>query len=156
MMERMNTVAQQAILLVEDNADDELLTLHAFKKNNIPNPIIVVRDGAEALDFLLGTGKYSSRDTSQTPALILLDLKLPKLTGLEVLKRVRANAQTRCVPIIVLTTSAEEQDLITSYRLGANSYIQKPVDLGHFVEVIRNLGVYWLEVNCPPPAVQAP
>jgi two-component system, response regulator len=139
------------ILLVEDNPDDELLTLRAFKKNNIGNDIIVAHDGVEALDFLFGTGQYADRDTSKMPQLILLDLKLPRLDGLEVLRRLRANDQTRLLPVVILTSSREEQDLINGYSLGANSYVRKPVDFTQFSEAVRQLGLYWLVLNEIPP-----
>jgi CheY-like chemotaxis protein len=132
------------ILLVEDNSDDESLTLRAFKKNNITNEVIVVRDGTEALGFLYGNGNV-------LPAMVLLDLKLPKVSGLEVLRRVRAEPRTRLLPVIILTTSKEQQDLINSYQLGANSYICKPVDFAQFTEAVRQLGLYWLVLNEPPP-----
>ncbi len=141
----------QNILLVEDNPDDELLTVRALKKNNILNKIIIARDGVEALDYLFGTGMYMGRDISDLPHLILLDLKLPKLNGLEVLAALRANEQTKMVPVVILTTSKEEQDLITSYKLGVNSYITKPVDFTQFSEAVRQIGLYWFVLNEPPP-----
>lgn len=141
----------QVILLVEDNPDDEALTLRALRKNNIMNEIVVAHDGAEALDYLLGVGIHAGRDTTQQPHLILLDLKLPKIDGLEVLKRLRADPRTACQPVAVLTTSNEEQDIIASYRLGVNSYIRKPVDFNQFSETVRQLGLYWLVLNTPPP-----
>ena len=140
------------ILLVEDNSDDEILTLRAFKKNKIVNKVIVVHDGAEALDYLLGNGAYAERDASAIPAIILLDLKLPKLDGLEVLRRLRAHERTRLLPIVVLTSSKEEQDIVNSYNLGANSFIRKPVDFDKFAEAIRQLGLYWLVLNELPPS----
>lgn len=138
------------ILLVEDNPDDEVLTVRALKKNNILNDMVVARDGAEALDYLFGAGSYADRDMTVMPQLILLDLKLPKIDGLEVLRRVRGDERTRLLPVVVLTSSSEEQDVIESYRLGANSYIRKPVDFTQFTAAIRNLGLYWLVLNVSP------
>jgi len=138
---------QSPILLVEDNADDEALTIRAFSKNNIRNPIVVARDGQEALDQLYGTGSYANRENYQRPALILLDIKLPKLNGIEVLRHIRANAQTKLIPVVMMTTSKEEDDLVKSYSLGANSYIRKPVDFQQFLEVVRQVGIYWLMLN---------
>lgn len=138
------------ILLVEDNADDEALTLRAFKKNNIGNEIVVARDGVEALDFLFGTGAYEGRDIRQMPELILLDLKLPRLDGLEVLRRLRADGRTKLLPVVILTSSKEEQDLVNGYSLGANSYVRKPVDFTQFIESVRQLGLYWLVLNERP------
>ncbi len=135
------------ILLVEDNEDDELLMLRALKKNHILNRVIVARDGVEALDYLFSTGKYAGKDAEPLPQLILLDLKLPKLNGLEVLKRIRAEKRTKYIPVVVLTSSTEEQDIISSYDLGANGFVQKPMDFNKFVEVANQLGVYWLGVN---------
>ncbi|MEO8144103.1 MAG: response regulator [Betaproteobacteria bacterium] len=145
-------MADKTILLVEDNSDDEKLTLRAFKKKNIMNPVVVARDGVAALDYLFGTGAYAGRNVADLPALVLLDLKLPKLGGLEVLKLVRADSRTRYVPVVVLTSSKEEQDLAASYDLGVNSYIRKPVDFEEFVEVAGTLGLYWLLCNQSPPA----
>ncbi len=139
------------ILLVEDNPDDELLTLRALRKHRIGNKVVVARDGAEALDFLFGTGVYASRDTSTQPQLILLDLKLPKLDGLEVLRQLRADLRTQLVPVVILTTSKEENDLVAGYRAGVNSYIRKPVDFDAFSEAVRQLGMYWLLLNEAPP-----
>lgn len=139
------------ILLVEDNPDDEALTLRALKKNNILNEVVVARDGAEALDYLFCRGIHAGRDSSLQPSLVLLDLKLPKVGGLEVLKQMRANPPTQLVPVVILTSSKEEQDLINGYRLGANSYIRKPVDFGQFVEAVHSLGLYWLVLNEAPP-----
>lgn len=139
------------ILLVEDNPDDEALTLRAFKKNNILNQVDVVRDGAEALDYLFAEGAFESRRNSPFPDLILLDLKLPKVDGLEVLRRIRAEERTRLQPVVILTTSNEDRDVIASYRLGANSYIRKPVDFDQFIEAVRQLGMYWLVLNQGPP-----
>lgn len=138
------------ILLVEDNPDDEALTLRAFKKNNIGNDVVVARDGVEALDFLFGTGAYAGRDTGQMPELILLDLKLPRLDGLEVLRRLRADNRTKLLPVVILTSSKEEQDLVNGYSLGANSYVRKPVDFTEFIESVRQLGLYWLVLNERP------
>ena len=135
------------ILLVEDNPNDELLTLRALKKNKISNGIVVARDGAEALDYLFGTGKYAGRDLRVLPEFILLDLRLPKIDGLEVLQRIRAVEHTRLLPVIVLTSSDEERDIVESYNFGANSYICKPVDFNQFVEAVRQLGLYWLVLN---------
>ncbi|WP_374353578.1 response regulator [Chitinimonas sp.] len=137
------------ILLVEDNPDDEALTIRAFGKNSIQNPIVVARDGQEALDYLYGTGQYGNRDMSEHPVLILLDIKLPKLNGIEVLRQIRSHEQTRLIPVVVLTTSKEEDDLVKSYSLGANSYIRKPVDFMQFMEVVKQVGIYWLMLNEP-------
>ena len=139
------------ILLVEDNPDDEALTLRALIKNNIGNQVFVVRDGAEALDFLFCTGTYADRDSHDMPQIILLDLKLPKVDGLEVLRRIRADERTRLLAVVILTSSNEEQDLLEGYKKGANSYIRKPVDFNQFAEAIRQLGLYWLVLNEPPP-----
>ena len=144
-------MSDKTILLVEDNPDDEALTLWALKKNNILNSVTVVRDGAEALDYLFCQGAYAGRDASLQPAVTLLDLKLPKVDGLEVLKRLRADARTRLLPVVILTSSKEEQDLVNGYHLGANSYIRKPVDFTQFMEAIRQVGLYWLMINEPPP-----
>ncbi len=143
------------ILLVEDNADDEKLTLRALKKNNIVNDVVVARDGAEAIDYLFGTGAYAGRDLRVMPQVILPDLKLPKLDGLEVLRRVRADARTKLLPIVILTSSNEELDRINGYGLGANSYVRKPVDFNEFSEAARQLGLYWLVLNESPPARRA-
>ena len=140
------------ILLVEDNPDDEALTLRALKKNNISNQVIVARDGAEALEYLFGTGQYSGRDAHLTPQVVLLDLKLPKVEGLEVLRRMRANESTKLLPVVILTSSNEEQDRINGYDSGANSYVRKPVDFNQFIEAVRQLGLYWLILNEQPPA----
>ena len=139
------------ILLVEDNPDDEALTLRALKKNNIGNRVVVVRDGAEALEFLFCTGAHADRDPREKPQVILLDLKLPKVDGMEVLRRIRADPSTRTLPVVILTSSKEEQDVINSYLIGVNSYIRKPVDFIQFVEAIRQLGLYWLVLNEAPP-----
>ncbi len=138
------------ILLVEDNLSDEELTLHALKRHNLSNKIFVVRDGAEALEFIFGTGKYSERDNNCHPKVILLDLKLPKVDGLEVLRKVKADPKTKQIPVVVLTSSSEESDIVESYKLGANSYIVKPVDFKQFTDSIRELGMYWLLLNKPP------
>ncbi len=140
------------ILLVEDNPDDEALTLRALKKNNISNQVIVARDGAEALEYLFGTGQYSGRAANLTPQVVLLDLKLPKVEGLEVLRRMRANESTKLLPVVILTSSNEEQDRINGYDSGANSYVRKPVDFNQFIEAVRQLGLYWLILNEQPPA----
>jgi CheY-like chemotaxis protein len=142
----------KTILLVEDNADDEELTIRALKKNNVTNNLAVARDGVEALDYIFGTGAYAGRDIARLPGLVLLDLKLPKIDGLEVLRRIRADERTRRIPVTVLTSSKEEQDVIKSYDLGANSYIRKPVDFAQFTEAVRQLGIYWLMLNEAPPA----
>jgi two-component system response regulator len=144
------------ILLVEDNPDDELLTIRAIKKNNIGNDVIVVRDGSEALDFMFCKGAFSSRDASVLPAVILLDLNLPKVEGLEVLKRLRSDECTRLVPVVILTSSKEEQDVLRGYGFGANSYIRKPVDFEQFIEAVRQLGMYWLLLNEAPPSPPTP
>ncbi len=140
-------MSDKTILLVEDNPDDEALTLRALRKNNIFNQVTVARDGAEALDYLFCTGAYAGRDASQQPTVILLDLKLPKIDGLEVLRRLRADERTLLLPVVILTSSREEQDIIKGCRLGANSYIRKPVDFAQFTEAVRQLGLYWLVLN---------
>jgi two-component system response regulator len=142
---------ERVILLVEDNADDEALTMRALKKNNITNKIVVARDGVEALDYLFGTGLYAGRDTSEQPELILLDLKLPKVDGFEVLKKLRGDKRTKLLPVVILTSSKEQQDIVNGYGLGANSYVRKPVDFQHFVDAVRQLGLYWLLLNERPP-----
>lgn len=139
------------ILLVEDNPDDEALTIRALKKNNIGNRLEVTRDGAEALDFLFCSGAFAERDPHDKPQVILLDLKLPKVDGLEVLRRIRADERTQLLPVVLLTSSKEEQDMINGYKLGANSYVRKPVDFNQFAEAIRQLGLYWLVLNETPP-----
>jgi two-component system response regulator len=141
----------KVILLVEDNPDDEALTLRALNKNNIKNDVVVARDGAEALDYLFGTGKYAGRDTALMPQVVLLDLKLPKIEGLEVLRRVRADERTKLLPVVILTSSNEDQDRIAGYGLGANSYVRKPVDFSQFLDAARHLGLYWLVLNEAPP-----
>jgi two-component system response regulator len=142
----------KTILLVEDNPDDEELMLRVLRKHNIANEVIVARDGVEALDFLFGTGPHAGRDLRQMPQVVLLDLKLPKVDGLEVLRRLRAEPHTRCLPVVILTSSREEQDRVQGYALGANSYVCKPVDFNQFTEAVRQLGIYWLLLNEPPPA----
>lgn len=143
-------MAQKTLLLVEDNPDDEALTLRALRKYNLANEIVVARDGQQALDYLFGEGDFNGRDTCELPQVILLDLKLPKLNGLQVLERLRANPETRHVPVVVLTSSNEEQDMLGSYDLGANSYVRKPVDFEQFLEAARQLGLYWLVLNEVP------
>ncbi len=143
-------MAMKNILLVEDNPDDEELTRLALSKNNIINAFHVAHDGAEALDFLFCRGAYAKRDPADLPTLVLLDLKLPKVEGLEVLRQLRADERTRLMPVVILTSSKEEQDLVNGYRYGANSYIRKPVDFDQFVEAVRQLGLYWLILNEPP------
>jgi two-component system, response regulator len=137
----------KVILLVEDNEDDELLTIHALKAGNITNQIQVVRDGAEALDYIFRTGVHKSRDASITPQVVLLDLKLPKIDGLEVLKEIRANPETKRLPVVILTSSREEQDVVRGYNLGANAYVCKPVDLPQFSEAVKQLGLFWILLN---------
>ncbi len=142
---------RKVILLVEDNADDEALTLRALARNNIGNEVIVARDGEEALDWLFCTGRHAQRDPRDQPALVLLDLKLPKVDGLEVLRRIREHADTKLVPVVILTSSREEMDRLQGYTNGANSYVRKPIDFAHFVEAVRQVGLYWLVLNEPPP-----
>ncbi len=137
------------ILLVEDNPDDEKLTIRAFRKNNIMNQLLVVRDGAEAIDFMFGTGAHAGRDPKDLPTVILLDLKLPKIDGIEVLRRLRADERTKLVPVVILTSSKEEQDILNGYMSGCNSYIRKPVDFARFIEAVKTLGLYWLLLNEP-------
>ena len=138
------------ILLVEDNPDDVMLTEAALQENKIFNKLVVTRDGVEALDYLFRTGKYADRDAEEVPQIILLDLNLPKLNGLDVLRKIRSDARTRMLPVVILTSSMEERDVIDSYQLGANSYIHKPVDFSQFSEAVRNLGLYWLVLNEHP------
>ena len=138
------------ILLVEDNPADEELTLHALKANRLANSIQVVRDGAEALEFIFATDRYADRDVNHIPRVVLLDLKLPFVDGLEVLRRIKGDERTRHIPVVVLTSSREERDIVESYRLGVNSYITKPVDFEQFTECVRSLGMYWLLLNQPP------
>jgi two-component system response regulator len=144
------TMPRQTILLIEDNPDDEALTLRALQRNGFRHHVHVAHDGVEALDFLLGRGPHDGRDLTAMPAVILLDLKLPRVDGLEVLRALRGNERTRCLPVVVLTSSREEQDLIQSYGLGANSYIRKPVDFAQFSEAVRQIGAYWLLLNEEP------
>jgi two-component system response regulator len=136
---------------VEDNPNDEALTLRALKKSNILNPVIVARDGAEALDYLFGRGEYKGRNLEGNPEVVLLDLKLPKVDGLEVLRQLRSDDRTKLLPVVVLTSSVEEQDVLRGYALGANSYVRKPVDFNQFVEAVKQLGLYWLVLNQRPP-----
>lgn len=142
----------KVILLVEDNPSDIELTMRAFKRGRISNDVVVAENGREALDYLFGTGKYAGRDIAQMPTLILLDIKMPVMDGLETLKNIRANQQTRRIPVVILTSSQEEQDIAASYDLGVNSYIRKPVDFNQFVNAVKNLELYWLVLNEPPPA----
>jgi len=141
------------ILLVEDNPDDVALTVRALQKNNILNKVVVAKDGAEALDYLLASGAHTGGDTNKMPVVVLLDLKLPKIDGLEVLERLRADQRSALLPVVILTSSKEEQDVVNGYRLGANSYVRKPVDFDQFSEAVRQLGLYWLVLNEPPPEV---
>jgi two-component system response regulator len=145
---------EETIMLVEDNPDDVELTLRAFHKNNIANNTVVVHDGIEALDYLFCRDAYSGRNVKEQPRLILLDLKLPKMNGLQVLEQIRASEITRLLPVVILTSSKEESDLVSSYRNGANSYVRKPVDFNQFVEAVRGIGLYWLLINEPPPDTQ--
>jgi two-component system response regulator len=138
------------ILLVEDNPDDVKLTMRALKKANVLNDVVVAQDGAEAIEYLFGTGKYAGRDVDQKPQVVLLDLKMPKVDGLEVLQRIRADERTRLLPVVILTTSSEDKDRVSSYKLGANSYVRKPVDFNQFTEAVRQLGLYWLLLNEGP------
>jgi len=140
-------MTNQPILLVEDNADDELLTTRAFRKNAIKNEVIVVRDGVEALDFLFGTGAHAGRDMSISPQVVLLDLNLPRISGLDVLRRIRSDERTKSLAVVVLTSSKEEEDIVRSYELGANGYVRKPVDFDAFNEAVKTLGLYWLLLN---------
>jgi len=144
-------MTNKIILLVEDNPDDVELTLMALKDGNILNEVVVARDGAEALDYLFGTGKFEGRDVTKMPQVVLLDLKLPKVGGLEVLERLRADPRTELIPVVVLTSSSEEEDMMASYRLHANSYVRKPVEFHRFADAVRQLGVYWLLLNEAPP-----
>ncbi len=147
-------MSDKAILLVEDNASDEELTLRALRKSNVANKVIIVRDGAEALDYLYAKGAYAQRDAGDLPQIVLLDLNLPKLGGLEVLQLIRADERTKLLPVVILTSSKEDKDLISGYASGANSYIVKPVDFTQFSEAVRQLGLYWLVLNQAPPVAQ--
>jgi two-component system response regulator len=144
---------QKTILLIEDNPNDEMLTIRALKKNNILNEVVVARDGVQALDYLFAEGEHQGRNINNQPEVILLDLKLPKIDGLEVLKRIKSDERTKLLPVVVLTTSNEDQDLISSYELGANSYIRKPVDFDQFIHAVGQLGLYWLVLNEAPPSL---
>lgn len=150
-MERDLSNKTVLILLIEDNPDDEELTLLAFEQSRIVTEVVVARDGVEALDYLFGTGKFASRNTDNLPALVLLDLQLPRINGIEVLERMRADNRTKYIPVVILTTSNEQQDLLNSYKLGCNSYIRKPVDFDQFQTAVQQLGMYWLLLNEPPP-----
>jgi two-component system response regulator len=147
----MATDINETILLIEDNPDDIELTMRAFRKNNIANNLMVARDGVEALDYLFCRGAFSDRKIKETPRLILLDLKLPKMDGLQVLEALRADECTKLVPVVILTSSKEEQDLISGYKLGANSYVRKPINFNEFVDAVKNIGLYWLLINEPAP-----
>ena len=148
-------LAGKTILLVEDNPDDEALALRAFARHGIRQQVRVARDGVEALDYLFGRGAHAARDLARQPTVTLLDLKLPRLDGLEVLRQLRADARTRTLPVVILTSSREDQDLVRGYSLGANSYIRKPVDFHQFVEAVRQIGAYWLQLNENPPRFAA-
>jgi two-component system response regulator len=144
-------MSEKMILLVEDNPDDEELTTRALRHAKVANDLVVARDGAEALEFVFGTGTHAGRDLSRMPALILLDLKLPKLSGLDVLQRLRADERSKLIPVVILTSSSEDEDMVKSYRHGANSYVRKPVEFNAFATAVSQLGVYWMLVNQPPP-----
>lgn len=146
-------MAGQAILLVEDNPDDEALTLRALTRHNVGNEVIIARDGAEALDYLFGRNAHAGRDVEDLPRVVVLDLKLPKMDGLEVLRQIRTDARTKCLPVVVLTSSSEERDLVESYKLGANSYVRKPVGFEDFSQAVGQLGLYWLLLNEEYPCV---
>jgi two-component system, response regulator len=144
-------MADKVILVVEDNPDDEEFTLRALRRAKVTNEIVVTRDGSEAIDWLYGTGAYAGRDASVSPAVVLLDLKLPKLSGIDVLKRMRSEDSTRYTPVVVLTSSSEDEDMLRSYASGANSYVRKPVEFADFANAVAQLGVYWMLLNEPPP-----
>ena len=144
----------KVILLVEDNPDDELLTLRALQRNNISNKVVVARDGLQAIDYVFGTGSWAGRSVESLPQVILLDLKLPRVDGFEVLRRIRTDERTRLIPVVILTTSNEEQDRFTGYGLGANSFVRKPVEFDRFSEAVRQLGLYWLLLNEAPPVIR--
>ena len=152
-MDNKRAENKRAILLVEDNPDDVALTLRALKKNNITNKVVVARDGIETLDYLFGRGAYAGRDTTDLPMVVLLDLKMPRMDGLEVLQELRNDDRTRLLPVVILTSSKEERDMIEGYSLGANSYVRKPVDFTQFTDAVRQLGLYWLLLNEPPPVI---
>lgn len=147
-------MSNKVILLVEDNPDDQALTLRALKMHNILNPVVVARDGVEALDYLFATGAHAGRDTGVQPALILLDLKLPRIDGMDVLRRIREDSRTKLLPVVVLTSSREEQDVVEGYGCGANAFVRKPVDFQQFSESVRQLGLFWLVVNELPPVTR--
>jgi CheY-like chemotaxis protein len=147
-------MADRYILLVEDNADDEALSVRALKKNGVQNEVVVAHDGVEAIEFLFGTGKHAGRDVRALPAVVLLDLKLPRLDGHEVLRQIRSDPRTKTLPVVVLTSSIEEADLCKSYGMGANSYLRKPVDFDQFMEAVRQIGIYWLVLNQAPPVTK--
>jgi len=142
---------EKTIMLVEDNANDEELTLRALRKSNIANEVFVARDGQEAVDFLFSTGRHAGREPARMPAVILLDLKLPKLNGIDVLQRIRADARTRLIPVVVLTSSSEDEDMLRSYQSGANSYVRKPIEFSAFAHAVTQLGMYWMLINQAPP-----
>ncbi len=142
---------EKTILLVEDNANDEELTLRALRKANIANEVFVARDGQEAVDFLFGTGQHAGREPPRMPAVVLLDLKLPKLNGIDVLQRIRADPRTRLIPVVVLTSSSEDEDMLRSYQSGANSYVRKPIEFSAFANAVTQLGMYWMLINQTPP-----
>ena len=148
---KVNAMKHRNILLVEDDPDDELLTLRALHKSNVLNDIIVARDGAEALEYLFGTGKYAGRDATDSPAMVLLDLRLPKIGGMEVLEHIRADVRTRLTPVVILTSSQDSRDVVSGYDLTANSYIRKPVDFQQFAKAVHQIGLYWLVLNEPIP-----
>jgi two-component system response regulator len=147
---------KKAVLLVEDNPDDVELTLRVLKKNNITNDVVVVGDGQEAIDYLFFTGKYANCDKEILPAVVLLDIKLPKVDGIEVLRKIRSDERTKLLPVVILTSSKEEKDLVNGYKFGCNSYVRKPVEFSEFVEAVQRLGLYWLLLNEPPPSIKTP